>query len=83
MEKRMAANGNAERREFIKAWQESNSVAEVASKVRRSKNACRVRASRYRERGILLKEFPPVEYEPEDWGELARYAEELVQPPEA
>jgi hypothetical protein len=79
----MAANGNAERREFIKAWQESSSVAEVASKVRRSKNACRIRAFRYRERGIPLKEFPPVEYEPEDWEVLAQYAAELAPPPEA
>jgi hypothetical protein len=65
-------------REFIKAWQESSSVAEVAQKVRSKKNACRVRAYRYRQRGIPLKEFPFVEIEPTNWDELADYAAELV-----
>ena len=65
-------------REFIKAWQESSSIAEVASKVRSKKNACRVRGHRYRQRGIPLKEFPPVEFEPTDWDELAEYAAELL-----
>ena len=65
-------------REFVAAWQGSNSVAEVARKVRAKKNAVRVRAYRYRQLGIPLKEFPPVEYEPTDWDELARYAAELI-----
>jgi hypothetical protein len=65
-------------REFIKAWQESSSVAEVASKVRSRKGAVRVRTYRYRQKGIPLKVFPPVEVEPTDWDELARYAEELL-----
>ena len=50
-------------RDFIRVWQESSSLAEVAAKVRRKKNACRVRAFRYRELGVPLKEFPPVEIE--------------------
>jgi len=65
-------------REFIRIWQESESVAEVAMKVRRTKNACRVRAFRYRELGVPLKEFPLVLWEPPDWGELAEYAESLL-----
>lgn len=65
-------------REFVKAWQESSSVAEVASKVRSKKNAVRVRAFRYRQRGIPLKVFPPVEVEPTDWDELAEYAAHLA-----
>ena len=65
-------------REFIRAWQESGSVAEVAQKVRARKNTVRVRAFRYRGLGIPLKVFPPVEVEPIDWDELARYAAELV-----
>lgn len=64
-------------REFIEAWQGSNSVAEVARKVRSRKPAVRVRAWRFRQRGVPLKEFPPVEIEPTDWAELARYAAEL------
>jgi hypothetical protein len=65
-------------REFIRIWQSATSLAEVSKKVGRSKNACRVRAFRYREwYGIPLKEFPPVEFEPTNWDELARYAQEV------
>ena len=66
-------------REFIRIWQAAESVAEVAMQVRRSKNACRVRAFRYRELGVPLKEFPPVIIEPPDWDELAEYAKSLVE----
>lgn len=65
-------------REFIRIWQQSESLAEVAMKVRRNKNACRVRAHRYRELGVPLKEFPVVVIEPPDWDELAEYAESLI-----
>lgn len=65
-------------REFIKAWQESSSVAEVAAKVRIKKSAVRVRAYRYRQKGVELKEFPPVEIEEIDWDELAEYAESVL-----
>jgi hypothetical protein len=65
-------------REFVRIWQSSASIAEVAKKVGRSKNACRVRAFRYREYyGVPLKYFPPIELEEIDWGELAEYAEQL------
>jgi hypothetical protein len=65
-------------KEFIRVWQESESLADVAMKVRRTKNACRVRAFRYRGLGVPLKEFPPVIWEPPDWSELAEYAESLL-----
>ena len=65
-------------RRFIEVWQSSSSVAEVASKVRRRKNAVRVRAFRYRQHGIPLKDFPPVEVELPDWDELAEYAASLL-----
>jgi hypothetical protein len=66
--------------DFVKAWQTSTSVAEVATKVRSKKNAVRVRAFRYRQKGVPLKEFPAVEYvsDEEYWGELSKYAAELV-----
>src|SRR5688500_245504 len=76
-------NGEAVRvtpRQFIQAWQQSTSVAEVAAKVGRKKNACRVRAYRYRQLGVPLKEFPPVEVELPDWDELAQYAASLLPP---
>ena len=65
-------------RAFIKAWQESSSLAEVAIKVGRKKNACRVRAFRYRRMGVPLKEFPVVETSEIDWKALAKYAAELA-----
>src|SRR5947209_3143777 len=65
-------------REFIRVWQTSSSVAEVAAKVRRKKNAVRVRAYRYRQMGVPLKEFPEVVIELPDWDELAEYAGSLV-----
>jgi hypothetical protein len=65
-------------REFVRIWQTSASVAEIAKKIGRSKNACRVRAFRYREDfGVPLKHFPPVLIEEIDWGELAEFAESL------
>jgi hypothetical protein len=70
-------------REFIKAWQESSSLAEVAQKVRSKKNACRVRAYRYRQEGVPLKEFPVVFAEPTDWDELSEYAAGLLPDDEA
>jgi hypothetical protein len=66
-------------REFVKAWQESSSVAEVSSKVRSKKNACKVRAYRYRKMGVPLKEFPPVEMPEMDWDDLAAYAKDVLK----
>jgi hypothetical protein len=72
-----AAHRRVSAREFVKAWQESSSVAEVAMKVGSKSNACRVRAFRYRQNGVPLKEFPQVEIPLIDWEELAEYAAEL------
>jgi hypothetical protein len=77
--KRAAETAPVTPRQFIKTWQESSTVAEVAAKVRRKKNACRVRAFRYRKLGVPLKEFPPVIIEPSDWSELAEYAQSLLE----
>jgi hypothetical protein len=70
----------AEAREFIKAWQESSSLAEVAQKVRSKKNACRVRGQRYKKMGVPLKEFPPEEFITceEWWDDLTQYAASLL-----
>jgi hypothetical protein len=63
-------------RAFIEAWQSSATVAEVARRVGRTKNAVRVRAFRFREwYDIPLKYFPPVELELNDWDELRAFAE--------
>jgi hypothetical protein len=71
--------------EFIKAWQLSTRLREACSKLRMRRAAAKVRALRYRRRGVPLKQHevdPPVEMWP-DWEELARYAESLVAPSEA
>jgi len=65
-------------RKFIEVWQTSNSVAEVASRTRIEKGSCKVRAYRYRQKGVPLKEFPPVVVEETNWEELADYARKLV-----
>jgi hypothetical protein len=69
--------GQATAREFIEAWQSSESLREVMGKCRMRKGAVRVRALRYRKRGVPLKEFPP--WEPPDWSELAEYAKSLLE----
>ncbi len=58
-------------REFVQAWQSSSSVAEVSSKTGSSKNAVRVRAHRYRQMGVPLKQYPALEFKPIDWSLLA------------
>jgi hypothetical protein len=63
---------------FVEAWQTSSSVAEVASKLRMKKNQVRVRACRYRQRGVPLKDIPPAPLPEVDWEGLSRYAAELV-----
>lgn len=68
-------------REFVKAWQESSYLREVARKVGSTKGACSRRATRYREMGVPLKYMEPiVPVEPTDWDELAEYARELTPP---
>ena len=64
---------------FIEVWQTSSAVAEVASKLKMSKNTVRVRACRYRQRGVPLKDYPPAEIPAVDWNGLARYAVELLE----
>jgi len=65
-------------KEFITAWQTSTTVAEVAAKLRMRKGPIRVRAHRYRKRGIPLKQYVPLELPVVDWAGLAEYAVSLV-----
>jgi hypothetical protein len=65
-------------RKFVEAWQTSGSVREVAARLAISKNACRIRASRYRRLGVGLKNHPPPEVSVTDWDELADYAASLL-----
>ena|SRR5947209_1201377 len=66
---------------FVAAWQASASLAEVAQRVGARKNACRMRAWRYRKMGVPLKVFPPPvveEPDPHYWDKLAEYARSLL-----
>jgi hypothetical protein len=65
-------------REFVKAWQESSYVREVARKVGSTKGACCRRAYRYRQMGVPLKCMWDVPVEGTDWEKLAEYARELA-----
>ena len=64
--------------EFVQAWQTSSAVAEVASRLRMKKDQVRVRASRYRKKGVPLKQYAPAEVSVRDWDELAAFAASLV-----
>jgi hypothetical protein len=65
-------------REFIKAWQESTYVRDVARKVGSTKRACSRLATRCRDMGVPLKLMAEVPCEPTDWDALAEYARELA-----
>ncbi len=80
--RRNAATVRVPPKEFVRVWQTSKTVAEVAQRLRAKKGTCRVRAFRYRKMGVPLKVYPPVEVELPDWDELADYAAELLPPDE-
>ncbi|HZZ78464.1 MAG TPA: hypothetical protein VFE62_08095 [Gemmataceae bacterium] len=63
-------------KQFIETWQTSASTTEVAEKLRMNTRQVRVRACRYRRRGVPLKLFAWPD--PPDWDELADYAASLV-----
>ncbi len=67
-------------RQFIEAWQASSSVREVASKLKMRTAQVRVRACRYRQQGVPLKEMEPGELPVANWEGLAQYAAELAAP---
>jgi len=65
--------------EFVEAWQTSDTVAQAAEKIGCTKLAARVRAFRYRQQGVNLKVFAPVEIPRVDWEQLADFADSLVE----
>jgi hypothetical protein len=69
---------HASPREFVRVWQESSHLHEVARKVGSTKDACSRRASRYRDMGVPLKFMAEIPGEPTDWDELAEYARGLA-----
>ncbi len=68
--------------EFIEAWQVSTTLRETCSRLGMKRSSAKIRALRYRRKGIPLKQHeldPEVECSP-DWEELADYARELLGP---
>lgn len=61
-------------REFIKTWQTSATVSDVARKFKADPSALSVRACRYRAKGIALKQMPRGRH-PYSLDSLKRYAE--------
>jgi hypothetical protein len=69
---------------FIEAWQTSKTLREACTKLGMRRATAKVRALRYRQRGVPLKKHevdPVVECYP-DWEELAEYAASFVAPGE-
>jgi hypothetical protein len=67
---------------FIAAWQTSETVLQVMTKLKMRRAACNLRAKRYRSRGVPLKELDPgyahAGTYPGQWEDLAEYAKELA-----
>jgi len=65
--------------EFIRVWQTSRTLREAYLKLGMKRATARVRAFRYRQHGVPLKELevePPPE--PFPWEDLVKYAASLV-----
>ena len=63
--------------EFIKVWQTSDSLADVATKTGLANNSVRSRGIYYRKKGVPLKKLAgPYR---NDWKALAEYAAEFVK----
>jgi hypothetical protein len=69
-------------RKFIEVWQTSETVAEVMAKLKMRRPACTLRAKRYRDRGVPLKDLDPGYAQAGtyggQWEDLAEYAKDLV-----
>lgn len=63
-----------EAREFIKVWQTSGSIDEIARKTGKTKRRLYSLASFYRSKGVALKKFRAA---PINWKEMAELAESL------
>jgi hypothetical protein len=65
-------------REFIEAWQTSDTVVKVARKLRMTTAQVRVRACRYRRHGVPLKPYLFPDYP--NWDDLADFAKSFLPP---
>jgi hypothetical protein len=63
---------------FIKAWQTTESIAEVALATGMQVASARVRAALYRKKGIPLKKFPRSTFTKLDITYLTKFAKKLA-----
>jgi hypothetical protein len=63
-------------KEFIYAWQNSDSIKEVCKRTGLKDGTVRTRAYNYRNKGIPLKQL--TSGSTRDWDELASYAKEVL-----
>jgi hypothetical protein len=70
-------------RVFVETWQKAESIAEVARRLNRTKNAVKVRAHKYRQKGVPLKFFASAVAEGVNWDVLATLAREIESGPPA
>jgi len=61
--------------EFVRTWQTSETLVEVAAKLNTDKHLAYSRASYYRRKGVPLKKFPSMRIRP--WQTLIELAESL------
>lgn len=64
-------------KEFVKAWQESSSLEEVARKLGMKPKTVHSRASFYKRKGVPLKKMRGGRSV--DWDELKKYARECLE----
>jgi hypothetical protein len=64
--------------EFVRAWQTSKDMAEVAGKTGLRLESVRARGHRFRKKGVPLKKLGAQGRPATDWAALKRLAEELA-----
>lgn len=73
----MAERRSVSPEEFVRAWQTSDSLAQVAERTGLKLETARARGRRFRKRGIPLKRFGGQGRPATDWEALKKLAEEL------
>jgi hypothetical protein len=64
--------------EFVRIWQESDTIDQVAARTGYRRNAAKQRASNYRVRGVPLKQMP-LGHPPLDYAALAALARKAAK----
>jgi len=67
--------------EFVRAWQASKSLAEVAEKTGMRVESVRARGFRFRKKGVPLHSFGATGRPATDWEALKKLAKELAPKP--